>query len=115
MSVFGNKYFRFGVFIVSLGLCLSAGATTLNMWRRRDHVLTRQHDLTVLTQENQVLQQQLKEAKSPEYLERVARDKLGLVKDGETIVLLPQLHQNTVSGKDIDDVPNWKKWWSLFF
>lgn len=114
MNLFRNRLFRFVVLVISFGLCLSAGGTILNLWSRRDHVLTRQRDFEVITQENRALQEQLKEAKSAEYLERIARDKLGLVKDGETIVIVPQSSQK-MSRTKTQDLPNWQKWWSLFF
>ncbi len=54
--------------------------------------------------------------KSAEYLEQEARDKLGFVKSGERVVILPQ--ENTVAdqsgvgepSKKPDRTPNWKKW-----
>lgn len=54
--------------------------------------------------------------KSAEYLEREARDKLGFVKSGERVVILP--HEDTVAPqgdvgeppKKTDRTPNWKKW-----
>lgn len=41
----------------------------------------------VLLQENRNLQNEYKEAQSPEHIEKLAREELGLVKDGEGILI----------------------------
>jgi hypothetical protein len=79
-------------------------------------VTTRQKDLNHLLKENKELSRQLKDSQSDSYVERIARDKLGLVKDGEAIILLPKSPGGTGTGATNDaQKPNWQKWWSLFF
>ena len=60
--------------------------------------------------------------KSPEFLEREARDKLGLVKKDEKLLILPEM-DNVLGGKysqmpnpaKIDKTPNWVKWKKFLF
>lgn len=60
--------------------------------------------------------------KSPEFLEREARDKLGLVKKDEKLLILPETG-NILRGSDaqivndvkIDKTPNWVKWKKFLF
>lgn len=57
---------------------------------------------------------------SPEFLEREARDKLGLIKEGERVVILPE-NPAVLGGivedqpAKVDGSPNWKKWWRFLF
>ena len=107
---------RFILLIISFGLSFSALRTIVDLWHRRDIMQERQAELTKKTQDNARLSQQLKEIGSEEYTERVARDTLGLVKDGESIVILPGLGSRRGKG-DIESarILNWQKWWGLFF
>lgn len=116
MTIFHNKIVQILVFFVSLVLCLSAIGTILDLWHRKDILSTRQHDLAVITQENQALERQLSDARGSDYVERIARDKLGMVKDGESIILLtPGLRSSSQSGEVVDSGSNWQKWWQLFY
>ncbi|MDP3994252.1 MAG: hypothetical protein Q8P91_00270, partial [bacterium] len=60
------------------------------------------------------------EAKKQEYIEKQLRDKLGLSKEGETIVVLPdadtlrKLVPPIPGEEEILPDPNWKKWLKLF-
>lgn len=73
--------------------------------------------LVKLREENEQLRRELEYKKSPEFVEREIREKLGLVKKGEAIVVLPQddSSQSTVDGGQSTQVPNYIKWWKLFF
>lgn len=66
-------------------------------------------------QQEQFLKERLYYAKTPEFIERQAREKLGMVKEGEYIVLAPPTNLNEKSVKTESNTPNWEKWWKLFF
>jgi len=60
--------------------------------------------------------------KSPEFLEREARDKLGLVKKDEKLLILPEAgnvlesDSSQISNRTkIDKTPNWVKWKKFLF
>ena len=68
---------------------------------------------------NRQLKKKLSEVKSPQFIEKEARDKLGLGKPGETIVVIPEEKLKSVmeasnSAQDIR-LPNWLGWWRVFF
>jgi cell division protein FtsB/cell division protein DivIC len=116
MNLVENRLFRFLILIVSFGLCLSAGGTILDLWHRRDVVSLRQKDLDRISQENASLQKQLSDSQQQGYVERVARDKLGLVKDGEAIVLLePSTGDEVNANGEKGTIVSWQQWWRLFF
>lgn len=66
------------------------------------------------------LERQRAEVGTPEFIENEARDKLGWVLEGETVVVLPpedylrSLVPEINEEKGIER-PNWEKWWDLFF
>ena len=76
-------------------------------------------ELYQLDIKNKELKKALLEAKSISFIEKVARDKLGLVKEGETVVIIPSEVLERVLGesKRIEDIklPNWLGWWKVFF
>jgi len=74
-----------------------------------------------LEKENEDLKNQIALAQGPDFVEREIRNKLGLVKTGEAIVVLPDIEtlrqlapQMLKEGDSLPD-PNWKKWLHLFF
>ncbi len=71
--------------------------------------------------EQEDLKKKVAEAKSQEFIERQARDKLGLVKEGDIVVVLPDaqtlklLAPTHEKEENFLPDPNWKKWVKLFF
>lgn len=66
------------------------------------------------------LLRQVEEATSPAYIERVARDELGMQIEGETLVILSDREGDLVLSEDqmkvkerLVDEQNWEKWWRL--
>jgi cell division protein FtsB len=73
-----------------------------------------------MKEDNAQLQAQIAQIQSPEFIEGQIRNKLGLVKPGEAIVVLPDAEtlrklapQMPVEVDTLPD-PNWKKWMKLF-
>lgn len=77
--------------------------------------------LTKIEAENKRIQDEVAHIQTPEFVERQIRDKLGLVRDGETIVVLPdeEVLRKLAPKIDIQEDylpdPIWKKWLKLFF
>src|SRR3972149_2820528 len=73
-----------------------------------------------LKEENIELKKRLEEVQSEEYIEKELRDKLGLAKEGETILVLPEedivrsLAPKLTEEEETLPDPNWKKWLKLF-
>lgn len=65
--------------------------------------------------QNQFLKERLYYVNTNEFIEKQAREKLGMVKSGEHIVLAPPASSTSSEIKINDTIPNWKKWWKLFF
>ena len=72
-----------------------------------------------LEAKNKELKKKLSDIKSPEFIEEMARNKLGLSKEGETIVIIPEERLKQVMGasKSAQEVrlPNWLGWLKGFW
>lgn len=72
-----------------------------------------------LEAKNKELKAKLKEIQSPQFIEEIARNKLGLSKTGETIVIIPEQKIKEILGasesKNPARLPNWQGWLRVFF
>lgn len=71
-----------------------------------------------LETKNKALKQQLAQVQSPQSLEEIARNKLGLSKKGETVVVIPDNKLKEVLGASQSaqiKLPNWLGWLRVFF
>lgn len=88
-----------------------------DLWHKKDLVVRNQQELIAQKQENIRLKSELSYTKSREFIEKEARDKLFLVKQGEQQVLIQQdlIKESKQPQKENKDEANWEKWWELFF
>jgi len=63
--------------------------------------------------ESEFLKQKLAYVKTDEFVEKQAREKLNLVKKGEYVVIAPETEKS--KGEIKEGIPNWEKWWKMFF
>ena len=71
-----------------------------------------------LEAKNKELRKKLSQIQSFQFLEEQARNKLGLSKAGETVVVIPEEKLKTVLGTSASAqirLPNWLGWWKVFF
>lgn len=77
--------------------------------------------LAKIQADNDKLVKELAQTQNPNFIEKEVRDKLGLGKEGEAIVVLPdsevlrKLAPQIPSEVDTLPDPNWVKWKKLFF
>lgn len=80
-----------------------------------------QNQVEKLKKENEELEEKLAVTKSEEYIEKQLRDKLGLAKEGEIVIVLPDekiLETFAPSLEEEEETlpdPNWKKWLKMFY
>ena len=106
------------VFFTTIILCLlvinGLVRSIYNLWNKQDLVVKAKEDLSKQKQENKELKTQLNYVKSEEFIEREARDKLFMVKPGESGVIVPEKLIKKPEKKVIVIVPNWQQWLNLF-
>ncbi len=72
---------------------------------------------------NTELREKIAYFETPEFQERIAKEKLNLQKEGENVVIVKhnsssreEFKENTPSQNHLSpEIPNWKKWWRYFF
>ncbi|MBU1031817.1 septum formation initiator family protein [Patescibacteria group bacterium] len=68
--------------------------------------------------ENKALKKRLSQISSPQFMEEEIRNKLGLTKKGETLVVIPEEKLHSVMGASPSAqirLPNWLGWLKVFF
>jgi cell division protein FtsB len=108
---------RLVIGIVSVFVAIGLARSITDHWHKRTIVTERQEALKREEERNRLLISKLQEATSSAFIEKEAREKLGLVKEGDTIVLLDKAQTSELHAQEDRDrsLPNWKKWWNLFF
>jgi len=86
-----------------------------DIWQKKDFVTQAQKELDFQKQENQRLKSALSYSQTQEFIEKEARNKLFMTKEGEKKVLIPKDSEDSQDTQKEDNSPNWKKWWNLFF
>lgn len=85
-----------------------------DLWKKQDLVVKAQEDLNREKQKNQELKAQLSYVQSEEFVEEAARDKLFMVKPGESGVIIPEELIQKKKEKVVVVLPNWQQWINLF-
>ena len=104
--------------IVVLSLSLVRNISNI---KRAESVITEKRlEVEKVRREKEELSERLEYTKSQEFLEKQLRDKLGLAKEGEFVVILPppevlrKFAPKRVEEEILPPEPNWKKWVKLF-
>lgn len=124
-SDFFNLKFKrllgFAVWVLVAILLFSTAKNINRMMSIRKQVEEERKKVEKLEADNTKLQAQIAETQGSEYIERQIRNKLGLTKAGEVVVVLPDEEivksfapPDTVEEDTLPD-PNWVKWKKLFF
>ncbi len=115
-TFFRTRLFRAAFLLICLTIAVGVIRSVVVVAQKRGIVQARR---TVLVREQAKradLEAQLREATSAAFIERSARDKLGLVKEGESVVILDKSQiSNSNTQKIPQEIPSWKQWWRLFF
>lgn len=119
-----QPFIRLLIAVIGLFTVISLSRSVWRLWRKQDVVGERQVVLEREKAVNDRLKKELEEAKTPAFVEREAREKLGMVKEGETVVIMPNppageagdklpMPNERAEEKTAEAISNWKKWWRL--
>ena len=102
--------------VLSLSLIRS-----INRIREGDNLIQKSEiKLKKALEENKKLEEQVKIVQSDEFVEKQLRNKLGLVREGEMVIVLPEaeivkkLSPVIPEKEETKPKPNWQKWMELF-
>ena len=106
--------------IISIFLGISLFRNISNVKSVNQRIKQKEKEVANIQKEQEELQKKLEFTKSQEYMEKQLRDKLGLAKEGETVVVMPApeiLRKFAPEHEEEEDVlpdPSWRKWLKLF-
>ena len=112
-----DKMRKIAYVIIVIGLVFMINGllrSIYDLWHKQDLVTFAGKQLDFEKQKNQKLKADLEYAKTHQFIEQQAYNKLFLVKPGEQQVLISQNRALDKSIKN-DNTPNWQKWINLFF
>jgi len=117
MSIIKRSWRAFLLIFLLLAV-ISLSQNIINLINRGLVLEQEKTDLEALKKEKQRLEAEFDYMKTNGFLEKEARDNLGLVRKGETVVILPSESGN--GGNEAQQgnnqvISNWKQWWQLFF
>lgn len=109
-----NKVVYWGL-VLTMGIfMMRLGGSVWRLWKAGERIKLAELEVRSQESENQKLKKRLAEVQSPEFIEKEAREKLGLGKEGETIVVLPSQESGARSQEPGASGPNWRKWWKMY-
>lgn len=122
-DIIKEKLSNYSRYLLILGVIVVAISLIRNIIRAlniRDRIKTEEAKVEVLRKEKEELEKKVAEAESDAYIEKQLRDKLGLAKEGEIVLILPEdeiLRKIAPIVQEEEDFlpdPTWKKWLKLF-
>lgn len=107
---------------IIIGICslmvIGLSHSVYTLWKRTDLIAEQKARLQEAQKENKQLKQQFEEAQSDEYVEKQARESLGLAKPGEQVILFthkPQEAGDKAQVQAPQEKPSLAVWWKVFF
>ena len=115
-----DLFYRLGAVIVGIMLSISLTRNILIISTANKKIAKVKDEIISLKEKNETLKKQIQESQTDEFTERQARNRLGLVREGEVVVVLPEEEILKKFSPKIEEQenqlpdPNWKKWLKLF-
>jgi cell division protein FtsB len=124
-SLINHRLTRLIILILGGYLVVQTSRNVAVLWGAKGRVDQAESRLQELQKQNEALKLQQENIGKPEFVEREARDKLGLVRENEVVLVLPAdqvqkladslREEYQKSNQEIaPDLPNWQQWLKLF-
>jgi cell division protein FtsB len=121
LKIKSKKVIGYAIWLLILLLSLSVVRNIGKVGSVRDEIQKEKDKLTKIQNENDELERRIAQVQGEAFIEKEIRNKIGLAKEGEAIVVLPdedilrKLAPGIESTSDTLPSPNWEKWLHLFF
>ena len=105
------------IIIAGISLIVNLSKDIMRLLRSGDELKLAEQKVIELEEERVLLKEKKEYYQSEEFVEEVARNKLNMSKEGETIVILPEDVQSILGTKNSqipEFIPSWKQWINLF-
>ena len=116
-----KKYIRYLIFAIALFLIVSMGRSTIGFLGKTGTIDEAQKKVEELEKEQALLLEVKEEVDSLEFVEKEARERLGLAKPGEVVLILPsdevlaKLAPEIEDELKVEELPIYMRWLRLFF
>ncbi len=107
-----NRIGKLVILVFLLVAVFSLSKNIINLIKKGLSIKQEQQELQQLEQENQQLKAELDYIQTEQFLEKEARNNLGLTK-GEVVIVLPSDFYEEAPAESQEELPAWKKWWEL--
>jgi cell division protein FtsB len=111
----GSKLAAWVILMVGVVAAANSGASVWRLYKASGRLHEEQRQLAEAKATQDQLKKKLAEVQTQEFVEKEAREKLGLGKDGEVVVVIPK---ETLEGATVGIVAppeaNWVKWRRLY-
>jgi cell division protein FtsB len=120
MKKTGSKILFYSIFGLILMLSVTLVKNVIRTNQIREQIEAEKVKIAKIQAENDKLASEVAQTQSAEFIEREMRNKLGLGKEGEAVVVLPDSDVlrklAPVIPVEVDTLPdpNWRKWLKLF-
>lgn len=105
------------IVVIGMVIIFRLVVSIIELWHKKDVLTAVEKQLVQQEKENKYLKKQLTVVQSRQFIEEEARNKLFLVKPGESTILINQslLKIEDNSKKETSQIPIWQRWLRLFF
>ena len=117
-KIMRKKVIQVAIIIIGLSLIVNLTKDIFRLLKAGEQVKFAERKLEEAKLEKEEILKKKEYYASEEFIEEAARDKLNMARPGETIVVLPQNLAEVIGRKEKETfpkLPNWQKWWKLFF
>lgn len=118
-NFFHSKSFIFSLLIVLVLLLIVSGREAYRNYKINQEIKNLQKKIDELRKSNAELNELGRYLQSDEFLEKEARLKLNLIKDGEKLIIIKRSEEEiSPEEKKVEEnknIPNILKWWEYFF
>ena len=113
-----KRIVSFLIIIFLLYFCFSLAYSIINTEGANKRVIEAQNELNQLKNENSKLKEDYAKTQTDQFVEKQARESLGMAKPGEKVVIMPKVTPLEEKGTIVTGIverANWEKWAKLFF
>jgi len=113
-----RKTIQWLIIVIGVSLMVNLSRDILRLVKVGEQVQQAERVLERRQRENEQLVVQKEDYTSDEFVEEMARNKLNMAKEEETVVILPENMAELLGRKKrqlAKSSPSWQQWWKLFF
>jgi cell division protein FtsB len=106
------------IIIIGVSASLGLARNLYNVYQNGKFLDSASQKLAKLRTENERLKSENTSTNDPSFIEREARNRLGLVKPGEVVVILPPAQSTPEASRAMAEIPArpvWQQWLGLLF